>query len=435
MDVTPADTPTRMTASPRGRTAVAVGIGNFMEWFDFAIYGFFAAMIGELFFPATTPVVALLSSLSVFAVAFVMRPLGAFVLGPVGDKHGRKAVLVLSVLLMGAATTLIGLLPSYEQVGVLAPLALVVLRCVQGIAAGGEWSGSAAYLVENAPDNRRGLYASLISGTAALAFLVGSAVALVLSVGMAPEALLSWGWRVPFLLAAPLSLIGLYIRLRLGDTPAFEKLREEEAVNTSPLRRVGRRDLKPLMVTFACSSVSGVGIYYLATYVNNHLTSVLEIERTTGLALSGVGLFLYLLMCPLVGALSDRIGRRRLNVIGTVGFVLLSVPAFALMSGRDAVGVVLGLVIFGACQALCSVTNVVLLVELFPADTRSSGSALGYNLGLLVAGPGPLVAAALVNAFGTTVAPAWYPALVALLAAPVLIKWLPETYRRDITTN
>jgi MHS family proline/betaine transporter-like MFS transporter len=429
----------RSSAETRGRTAIAVGIGNFMEWFDFAIYGFFATLIGQQFFPANAdPVVALLSSLSVFAIGFLMRPLGALILGPIGDKHGRKTALVLSVLLMGSATFVMGLVPSYATIGIAAPVLLVVLRCIQGLAAGGEWSGSAAYLVESAPGNRRGLFASLISGTAALAFIIGSFVALWINSALGASDVAAWGWRIPFLLALPMAIVGLYIRMKLGDTPVFEALKENHAVIGSPLKRAGtdRRNLFAILLTFAFSSVSGLGIYYLATYMNNHLTTALGIGRVPALLFSGAGLFLYMIMCPVAGIISDRYGRRMPNIIGTVGFVVLSIPAFLLMGTKDPVLIIAGVTVLGACQALCSVTNVVLLVELFPASTRSSGSALGYNLGLaLIAGPGPLIAAALVSASHSSIAPSWYLVLVALVALPILVKWLPETLNRDLHSN
>jgi MHS family proline/betaine transporter-like MFS transporter len=436
---TPTPTRSKTSADTRLRTAIAVGIGNFMEWFDFAIYGFFAVLIGQTFFPANSnPIVALLSSLSVFAIGFLMRPLGAFVLGPVGDKYGRRAALVLSVIIMGAATFLMGLLPSYASVGVLAPVLLVLLRCLQGLAAGGEWSGSAAYLVESAPHNRRGLYASLISATAALAFIIGSFVALWINSALSVDAVATWGWRIPFLLALPMALVGLYIRMKLGDTPVFESLKENGEVSTSPLKQTGRdkKNRFAVLLTFAFSSVSGLGIYYLATYMNNHFTNALGFQRVPALLLSGVGLFLYMLMTPIAGLISDRYGRRIPNIIGTAGFVLLTIPAFMLFDTRNPILIVVGVVILGACQALVSVTNVVLLVELFPAATRSSGSALGYNLGLaVIAGPGPLIATALVAASGSTLAPSWYLVAVALVGLLIVIKWLPETFKRDIHSN
>jgi MHS family proline/betaine transporter-like MFS transporter len=438
MSATHTAAPPLTSADTRFRTSVAVGIGNFMEWFDFAIYGFFAVLIGELFFPVgADPVVAALSSFSVFAIGFLMRPLGAFILGPIGDKHGRRTALVVSVVLMGTATFLIGVLPSYAAIGVAAPVLLVLLRCAQGLAAGGEWSGSAAYLVESAPASRRGLFGSLISGTAALAFIVGSFVALWINSALGEEALRSWGWRIPFLLALPMALIGLYIRMRLGDTPVFTRLQEKHEVADAPLKQASdKRNLYAILLTFAFSSVSGLGIYYLATYLNNHFTNALGFDRPHALLLSGVGLFLYMLMCPLAGMVSDRFGRRSINILGTAGFVLFSIPAFLLFETGNSVLIVAGVALLGVCQALCSVTNVVLLVELFPASTRSSGSALGYNLGLaLVAGPGPLIATALVSASGSTLSPSWYLVAVAIVALPILLKWLPETFKRDIYSN
>ncbi|MEN0138849.1 MAG: MFS transporter [Rhodococcus sp. (in: high G+C Gram-positive bacteria)] len=425
-----------LSRATRVKTAAAVGIGNFMEWFDFAVYGFFATIIGRLFFPESTALVSLLASLSVFAVGFLMRPLGGLILGPIGDKHGRKTALVLSVLLMGGATTIMGVLPTYATVGVVAPVLLLILRCIQGVAAGGEWSGSAAYLLESAPNNRRGVYASLISGTAALAFVAGSLFALWLNNSLDAAQLDAWGWRIPFLLAAPMSLIGLFIRMRLGDTPVFEALKAERDVADAPLKAAGTKNLKPVLITFALSAVSGLGIYFLATYINNYLSVTAGLSRPDALLLSVIGLSLYMLMCPVAGALSDRYGRRIVNLTGTAGFVVLTIPAFMLLSTGSSVPIVVGLALFGVCQALCSVTNVALLVELFPASTRSSGSALGYNLGLaLIAGPGPLVAAALVASTSNPVSPAWYVVAVALPALLAIAKWMPETYKSNLTES
>lgn len=425
-----------LSRATRVKTAAAVGIGNFMEWFDFAVYGFFATIIGRLFFPESTALVSLLASLSVFAVGFLMRPLGGLILGPIGDKHGRKTALVLSVLLMGGATTIMGVLPTYATVGVVAPVLLLILRCIQGVAAGGEWSGSAAYLLESAPNNRRGVYASLISGTAALAFVAGSLFALWLNNSLDAAQLDAWGWRIPFLLAAPMSLIGLFIRMRLGDTPVFEALKAERDVADAPLKAAGTKNLKPVLITFALSAVSGLGIYFLATYINNYLSVTAGLSRPDALLLSVIGLSLYMLMCPVAGALSDRYGRRIVNLTGTAGFVVLTIPAFMLLSTGSSVPIVVGLALFGVCQALCSVTNVALLVELFPASTRSSGSALGYNLGLaLIPGPGPLVAAALVASTSNPVSPAWYVVAVALPALLAIAKWMPETYKSNLTES
>lgn len=423
-------------APSRTKVAVAVGIGNFMEWFDFAVYGFFAAIIGSLFFPPdTTPFVALLGSLAVFAVGFVMRPLGGFILGPIGDKYGRRIALSVSVLAMGIATTLIGVIPNYETVGVLAPVLLVLLRCVQGLSAGGEWTGSAAYLIESTPSNRRGLFASIISGTAAVATVVGSLFALFLNNVMSAEDLSAYGWRIPFLLAAPLALIGLYIRSRLGETPVYEKVKAANLVTTSAIKG-SRRNLKPILLTLAIASVQGLGFYYLATYIVNYLTTTLMLERGPALTLSAIGLIVYMGLCPLAGLLADKYGRRKLNIIGTIGYIVIPIPVFLLMSGGNNIAIVAGIIALSLCQCLVSVTTVVMLVELFPASSRATGSALGFNFGLaFVAGPGPFIATWIAGVTGSAVAPAGYLVLVALVAIGVIVKWLPETKGRDISAE
>jgi MHS family proline/betaine transporter-like MFS transporter len=410
-----------------------VGIGNFLEWFDFAVYGFFATTIGKLYFPNDDAAVSLLSSLAVFGVAFLMRPVGGFVIGSIGDRKGRRWALTMTVALMGGATTLLGLLPTYEQVGILAPILLVLMRCLQGFSAGGEWTGSSAFLLEQVPAHRRGLAGSVISSTAALATVAGSLSALALNAGLSEDALNSWGWRVPFLAAAPLGLIGLYIRMKLDETPVFLEMRERKAVIDRPLRAAGRRNVKAIVLTFFFASVQGLGFYYLATYVVNHLSQTVGLPRTTALTLSAIGLTLYAFLCPFAGALSDRFGRRSVNIIGSFGLALIAFPAFTLMSGGGSFQVVLAIFVFAIFQSMVSVTTVVMLTELFPAQTRGSGSAIGFNLGLaLIGGPGPFIAAAIATASTNTAMPALYMVAVALAGALVALRWLPETRGRAL---
>lgn len=418
----------------RRKTALATGIGNFMEWFDFAVYGFFAVTIGDEFFPNDNPAVSLLSSLAAFGVAFFIRPVGGFVIGSIGDRKGRRWALTMTVGMMGATTTLIGVLPTYQQVGVLAPILLVLMRCLQGFSAGGEWTGSSAFLLEHAPAHRRGLFGSVISATAAIATVAGSVVALGLNTWLSDAALSSWGWRLPFLAAAPLGLIGLYIRLRIPETPVFVDLKERSAVESRPLIEGSRRNAKAIALSFFFASVQGLGFYYLATYVVNYLSESVHLARTTALALSGAGLLIYAGLCPFAGKLADRFGRRPVNVIGSAGHAIFSFPAFILMSTGNSALVLLGIVIFSISQSLVSVTTVVLLTEMFPAATRGSGSAIGFNLGLaLIGGPGPFIAAAIAGASSYLPMPAIYMTAVAVVGFFVVLRWLPETNGRDLS--
>jgi MHS family proline/betaine transporter-like MFS transporter len=412
--------------------ALATAVGNFTEWFDFAIYGFLAATLGRLFFPGASPAASLLASLAVFGVAFFMRPLGGVVLGAVGDRLGRRALLTISIGLMGLSTTLIGLLPTYAGAGVLAPVLLVLLRCVQGFSAGAEWTGSAAFLIEHTPVDRRGRFASVVSATAALATCAGGLLVLALELSLTADQMATWGWRIPFLVAVPLTVVGTWVRLRIDETPVFQRLVAAGARAEAPLRQSGR-DVRAIALTFAFSAVQGLGFYYLATYVITHLTVTVELSRPRALVLAATGLVCYAVLCPLAGALSDRIGRRRVNLIGGFGLAVVSLPAFALMGTGTAAGVIGGMVLFAVFQSMVSVTTVCMLVELFPAETRSTSSAIGFNLALaLIGGPGPLIAAAIASGTGSSTLPALYMVVVAALATLALARWLPEVRGRGL---
>jgi MFS transporter, MHS family, proline/betaine transporter len=419
--------------SNRRRRLVAAGIGNFMEWFDFAIYGFFAVAIGANFFPNSDPNAALLSTLAVYGVAFLMRPVGGFVIGAIGDRRGRRFALMLSVVLMGLATALIAVLPTYAAIGVAAPVLLVLLRCVQGFSAGGEWTGSAAFLVESAPAHRRGITASVIPMTAALAVAVGAASALLIQTTVSTANITSWGWRIPFLAAFPLTLVGLYLRMRLEDTEVFQELRARGDVAETPVRDIARTQLRNVATSFALSAITVLGFYYIATYVTSFLTVTVKMNRLDALVAVGVGALIYAVLCPLAGALSDRIGRRPVSLLGGAGLAVFSVPAFLLMGTGNAIVVIAGLVLFGVFEAMHNSTTTVMLIELFPAHMRSTGSAIGYNLGAaVVAGPGPLIAAALAASGAWIGMPALYIAGVALICTIVLWRVLPETRWRGI---
>jgi MHS family proline/betaine transporter-like MFS transporter len=420
---------------PSGRRiAVAAGFGNFMEWFDFAVYGFFAVTIGHVFFPSGNATGELLSALGVFGIAFFMRPLGGIVLGIVGDRVGRRAALSISILMMGISTTLVAALPTYASVGLLAPILLVLLRCLQGLSAGGEWAGSSSFLVEYAPRKRRALWGSVVTATAALGSLGGALVAIALTAWLTPGQMEAWGWRIPFLLAAPLAVAGLYVRLKLEDTPVYREMQRERRVSRTPLREALKNNRKPIVLIFFCAAVEGLGYYYIATYVINFLTSDgVGMEKPQALAATAGGLAIYALLCPLAGLFSDRFGRRPSMVLGSAGLALFAIPAFVIMSSGSVLAVILAIAGFAIFEAMVNVTTVVLLVELFPARTRMSGGSLGFNLALAsIGGPGPLIAAALAAGIGFSGAGAFYMVAVALVALFVLARYLPETRGVDL---
>lgn len=414
----------------RKRT-IAVGIGNFMEWFDFAVYGYFAAVIGMLFFPSSAPGVSLLSSLAVFAVGFLSRPFGALILGPIGDRFGRRAVLIITVFGMGVCTTIIGLLPTYEAIGIAAPVLLIAMRFVQGMMVGGEWSSAGIYIVESAPANRRATAASVITGTAGLAFLFGTFVAATITTTLSDAQLTAWGWRLPFVASIVMTGIAIFIRRKLGDTPVYEEMVRQRDSAQAPSKAVRRR---AFITTFAFSALFGVSLYYFVTYANNHLVTTVGLPRSTALWLCSIALVVYVIVNPLIGRLSDRIGRRKLLLGAAAALTVLAFPIFLLINSGNSAAILLGLIILGVLVAVTAVMDVVLLVEVFPASIRSTGAALGHNLALaILAGPGPFIAAALIRMTGDANLPAAYLAGVSLLCLLVLCKTLPETRDNDIS--
>ncbi|AET92729.1 major facilitator transporter [Burkholderia sp. YI23] len=419
----------------RRRAVIATLIGNFMEWFDFAVYGFVAVNIGHAFFPAGNTTVALLSSLAVFGIAFLLRPLGGIVLGMIGDRVGRRESLAIAIIVMSAATFVLAILPTYERIGMWATVALLLTRCVQGMSVGGEWMGAGTFLVEYAPANRRGIAASVISATAAFGVAAGSLVVFAISSKLDAQAFDAWGWRIPFVLAVPVGLVGLYMRLKLEDTPVFEEIKARSAggIARTPFLASLKEDIRMIGIAFLFASITGLGFYYFVTYMVNYLPVTGHLGRTESVMVSGASLVLYGLFCPLAGWLSDVIGRRKTFLIGIFGHMAFGLPVFFMLSSGGLLIAFAGLVIFASFQALINVMNTVVVVELFPPRTRMTSGALALNLGAgPVAGTGPLIAAALVASTGIAVSPAFYLCAIALIAFVVLYFTLPETCRRSL---
>lgn len=417
------------------RIAIACVIGNFLEYFDFALYGFFAVALGATFFPSESPAMELLQSLAVFGVAFVFRPLGGLIFGLIGDRVGRRTSLSISIVGMGTATTAVGLLPGYATLGVVAPILLVLIRCVQGISVGGEWGASSAYLIETAGPGLRGQRGSYPSMAAALGLIGGSLLALGFGLLFTDGQLATWGWRLPFLIATPLGLIGVYIRRRLEDTPVFRELeRTSDDRPRAKLRDAVRlSQWRALATTFCFSWICGVGLYYLGSYVVNFLSTSVKLPRTEAALLTAVGLSVYAALCPIAGRLSDRFGRRRTILFGCVGHAVLGIPMFMLLSSGDVALILLMLVLYAIIQAPINANTSLIMIEIFPASTRLTSGSLGFNLGVgPPSGFGPLVAAALVVSTGLSYSPGFFLSGVAIVCGIVLFFLMPETAGRDL---
>jgi MHS family shikimate/dehydroshikimate transporter-like MFS transporter len=384
------------------QVALASFIGTTVEWYDFFLYGTAAALVfGPLFFPEFSPLAGTLAALGTFAVGFVARPVGGIFFGHYGDKIGRKSMLVITLLMMGFATFCIGLLPTYESVGVLAPILLVLLRLIQGFALGGEWGGAVLMAVEHAPPGRRGFYGSWPQ-TGALAGLLISTAVLTAFTGLSEEQFLAWGWRVPFLLSIVLVGVGLFIRLKISESPAFEQVKESQAEAGMPIVDVFRNQPKSVLLGMGARFAENGVFYIISIFILDYATRNLGMER--GIVLRGVliGAAIAFFTVLAYGALSDRLGRRPVYLWGAGFSLVFAFPFFWLVDTKSpfliAVAVTIGLAVghaamYGPQGAFMS--------ELFGTRVRYSGASIGYQLASVLAGGlAPTIAVALLAASG-----------------------------------
>lgn len=418
------------TARPAGHTqkipprVIAAGaIGSVVEYFDFAVYGYVATILATHFFVSSDPQAALLATLATFALAFVLRPLGGLLFGHFGDRFGRKNALSATVLLMAAASGLIGVLPTYAALGVGATALLVLGRCAQGLAAGGELGGAASFVAEHSPDSRRGLYCSTTQ-TGALAGALAAALAVaLLQTTLGEGEMAEWGWRVPFLLALPLGAVGLWIRSRLSDTPHFRQVAEQGEKAPAPVVEIFRSHAGGLARCVGLSILLFSAYYVFYVYVSIHLQKVVGLSADLAFWSTTATLAVSTLLMPAFGALTDRVGRKPVFVWASVAGLLLPVPGFMLFDAGTgwavASHVLLGLIDAALMGAAFST-----FAELFPTRVRYTGIALGFNIGSAAAGgTAPYICTWLVDVTGSPVAPAGFvmgTALITLVAALAL---------------
>ena len=405
----------------------AASIGNFVEWFDFAAYGFLATILTREFFPSGDPAVGLLKTFAVFAVAFAFRPLGGIVFGVIGDRIGRKRTLALTILLMAGATTLIGFLPTYATIGAFAPLLLTVIRCVQGFSAGGEYAGACAYVMEHAPQHKRARYGSFVPVSTFSSFATAAVVAYALDASLSADAMSTWGWRVPFLAAAPIGLIGLYLRMNLNETPAFRALEGEHDVAHAPLRDTLRTQAPGILKLGAFISVTALSFYMFTTYFATYLQVAGGLNRATSLLITVIALLFAAALCPLAGLYSDLVGRRKTILTACVILIATVYPSFSLAGSGHFLPSVIGVGMLAIGAVLSGVVTAPLLSEVFPTRTRYTASAITYNLAYTVfGGTAPLVATWLITTTGNNMSPALYLIAISVLGL-IGGLMLPET--------
>ncbi|WKN60165.1 MFS transporter [Rhodococcus opacus] len=418
-----------MTKRPAVRRLAGASIGNFGEIYDFTIYALSAPILARHFFPESDATAALLGTFAVYALAFFARPLGGFVFGVMADKKGRTIVLAWTVTLMGAGTAAIGLLPSYSQIGVAATFLLVLCRVTQGLSMGGESSGSYTYVIESAPPGRRGRWVGIVASFAYSPAAVAGLMILGFRAVMG-DAYEEWGWRLPFIMGGLVAVIGYLIRRKLDDPEEYIEAVAQESVSNTVVG-VAKQRTKSMLLVVMLLMVQSVAAYLILGYMFTFLVEKANVESNVALYTNAAAMMLIVVMLPVVGAISDRVGRKPVMIVGAVWFIATVYPAFVLASAGTVVGALAGQALIAIAVGIYASAAFTVMLELFPTNMRATGHAISYNLGAAIfGGTTPLIAAALVEYSGSMYSPAFYAIAVSLVGL-IGILIAPET--RDFT--
>ena len=407
------DAPVPTVAMPDRKTlrksVVAGSIGVLIHWFDWAIYAYMAGVLAQIFFPTGDDTTGLLSVFAVFAVAFFVRPLGAIIFGRMGDKVGRKKTLSIVILAMAGATLLLGLLPDYDAIGILAPILLIVARVIQGIAAGGEFGSAAAFLAEYSPPKKRGFGVSWLEFGSLLGFLLASLVVFVLNSSMSAEAIVDGGWRIPFLITVPLGLIGFYIRTKIEDTPEFAELEKLGNVAQSPVSEMFRKNWKQFIQTCGMEIFMNVTFYVVLVYLLTYQETVIGIDADQAALLSALASALGLIVVPFAGIASDRWGRKPVLMTAAIALTTLSLPLFLVMQSGQTWATFVSTMGLALILAIILGTHAATVAELFPTRTRQTGLSIAYAVtAALFAGTAPFLLTWLIDVTKNDLVPGFF---------------------------
>ncbi|WP_435131544.1 glycine betaine/L-proline transporter ProP [Plesiomonas shigelloides] len=404
------------------KAITAAALGNAMEWFDFGVYGFVAYALGQIFFPGATPGVQVIAALATFSVPFLVRPLGGIFFGALGDKYGRQKILAITIIIMAISTFCIGLIPSYDSIGIWAPILLLLAKLAQGFSVGGEYSGAAIFVAEYSPDKKRGFMGSWLDFGSIAGFVLGAGVVVVLSSVLGEQRFMAWGWRLPFFLALPLGVIGLYLRHALEETPAFQKHSENlqqysvaDAPQPVSFAEIARGHWRSLLSCVGLVIATNATYYMLLTYMPSYLSHNLHYPEDHGILIIIVVMLGMLFVQPVIGLLSDRFGRRPFVIGGSIGLLLLAVPCFMLITSGSLVLIFAGLLVLAVLLNAFTGVMASSLPAMFPTKIRYSALAIAFNISVLIAGLTPTLSAWLVEVTQNLYMPAYYLMAIAVV--------------------
>jgi MHS family proline/betaine transporter-like MFS transporter len=412
---------------------LGAAVGNVMQWYDLGVYSYLATLIAQVFYPDNTAgATNLVATFGTQAVAFAVRPLGGFIFGPLGDRIGRKPMLVITVLLMTAGTAATGSLPGYQSIDIWAPVLLIAIRILAALSAGGEYVGAMVYVSEHAPDRRRGMMAGFLPMGSLSGYVAAATLVTALQTALPTAEMLSWGWRIPFLLGVPLGLVALYLRLRIEESPAYEDMTESEGVRAADgkqqFKRTVVRQWKPLLVCIGLVATYNLGQYMFTGYLPTYLKKVMRNGDTTGLVMILVVQIILLATVVFLARLSDSVGRKPIMWVGYVLLIVVSIPAFLLIRfGGGYPMAFAGVLLIGVALLCFDSVEPSLLPALFPTGVRYGALAIGFNISMsAVGGTAPLVAQWLISVTGSMMVPA-YMLIVAATIGVVALWFTPET--------
>jgi MHS family proline/betaine transporter-like MFS transporter len=423
----------KINSASNKKTVITSSLSIIIEWYDFSLFGFLAVVLAKLYFPSENETLSIILTYTVFAVSFIFRPLGGLILGSIGDKVGRKNTLLITIIIITVPTVLIGLLPTYGQIGITATILLIILRITQGFSIGGERSASLPFLVEHAPDNKRGLYGSISLFSTCMGIVLASAVILIVSSVLTGEQFISWGWRIPFILGVVNGIAAYYLRRYVQESKTFTELKKSGNISTSPIKEVLSTSKRELLLILGITISIAVPFYIVFIYIIRHAVAFENMALPQILQINTLNLFLITISIPVFGYISDKLGRKPVLITGCFLSIITCYLFFPIFSSEILIHKILIQLITGLTMAIIAGAAAPYMVESLAARIRMSGLSLGHVIGFSIfGGSAPLLATYLINQTGNPGSPGYYLVLCCIISL-IASLFVRETYKNIIS--